>query len=430
MLGIGCFKTPEVREKVKASEKKRFKDESVVDEIYKLYTQRIKLDLEINKTNKQINSIQRQIGIVKAQKSEESTNKNETEGLINERETLLCVTNKYKEDLKIITNRMDSLLISVGNIIENDVPVCRDESGNRILRQFESTLCTEAKKDYSELMNGFTRTKEGANVIGHRGYYLEDKMALLGRALKNYAVDFLLERGFRYIQPPVMMRGEVMGKTAQLSDFDEQLYRIGDDSYLIATSEQPLTALFQNVRLCDSDLPKMLAGESLCFRKEAGAYGKDNAGIFRVHQFEKIEQFIVCKPEESAEFLEKMIKTSEEFYKSLNISFRVVVIASGELNDAASKKYDLEALFPKSGRFRELVSASNCTDYQSRNLNCEYNYNKGSANKQYVHMLNATLCAVQRTLCCVVENYQTDDGITVPDVLKKYTGFDFIKLTE
>lgn len=160
------------------------------------------------------------------------------------------------------------------------------------------------------------------------------------------------------------------------------------------------------------------------FRKEVGAYGKDNAGIFRVHQFAKVEQFVVCKSNESNDMLEKLIKTSEDFYKSLDISYQVVLISSGELNDAASKKYDLEAEFPNAGKFRELVSASNCTDFQLRNLNVGHGFVKDGEKQVYVHMLNATLCAVQRTLCCITENFQDGDKIIVPDVLRTYTKFD------
>ncbi|CAG2099934.1 unnamed protein product [Medioppia subpectinata] len=180
-----------------------------------------------------------------------------------------------------------------------------------------------------------------------------------------------------------------------------------------ATSEQPLTALFMNKRLTDFDLPKIYAGESLCFRKEAGAYGKDNAGIFR--------------PSESEMYHDQMLNISREFYESLDLSYQVVLISSGEMNDAASKKYDLEAFFPNAGKYRELVSASNCTDYQSRNLNVYYGFTKANEKPQFVHMLNSTLCAIQRTLCCIVENYQDGLKIIVPEVLRKYVTFDYIE---
>jgi len=196
--------------------------------------------------------------------------------------------------------------------------------------------------------------------------------------------------------------------------------------YLIATAEQPISCMFRNEWLESTDLPKNLAGVSPCFRKEAGAHGKDTWGIFRVHQFEKIEQFILCAPEDSWEAHEKMIKTSEEFMQSLGLPYRVINIVSGALNDAAAKKYDLEAWFPGYEEYRELVSCSNCLDYQSRNVNIRLRDNTKPNEKVFVHMLNGTLCATERTLCCILENYQTETGLKVPEVLIPYVGKDFI----
>lgn len=204
----------------------------------------------------------------------------------------------------------------------------------------------------------------------------------------------------------------------------------GEDKYLIATSEQPLCAMHRNTWQDPKDLPKKFVGISTCFRKEVGSHGRDTLGIFRVHQFEKIEQFCVTGPDEdkSWEMLEGMISASEEFYKSLGIPYRTVAIVSGALNDAAAKKYDLEAYFPGSGAFRELVSCSNCTDYQARAVECRFGATAGQKKqvgsnvKQYVHMLNSTLTATERTLCCLVENYQTEEGMIVPEVLQPFMG--------
>ncbi|KAI7461318.1 Serine--tRNA ligase, partial [Hortaea werneckii] len=183
------------------------------------------------------------------------------------------------------------------------------------------------------------------------------------------------------------------------------------------------SALHEGEWLNDKDLPIKYAGYSTCFRKEAGSHGKDAWGIFRVHQFEKIEQFVFCKPENSWQHFDEMIDTSEEFYKNLGIPYRVVAIVSGALNNAASKKFDLEAWFPFQGEYKELVSCSNCTDYQTRELEIRYGQKKqtdASFQKTYCHALNSTLCATERALCCVLENYQTEDGIKVPEVLRKY----------
>ena len=222
------------------------------------------------------------------------------------------------------------------------------------------------------------------------------------------------------------MNKELMSKTAQLSEFDEELYKVidgEDEKYLIATSEQPISAYHSGewFEKPQEQLPIHYVGYSSCFRREAGSHGKDAWGVFRVHAFEKIEQFVITEPEKSWEEFEKMISYSEEFYKSLKLPYRIVGIVSGELNNAAAKKYDLEAWFPYQKEYKELVSCSNCTDYQSRNLEIRCGIKKmGDREKKYVHCLNSTLAATQRALCCILENYQTEDGLVVPEVLRKY----------
>ena len=212
----------------------------------------------------------------------------------------------------------------------------------------------------------------GAKIAGHRGYFLTNDGIDLNQALITYGLHFLRERGYTTLQPPFFMNRDMMARTAQLEQFDEELYKVTEkendpatDKYLIATSEQPISALHEGEWLTDRELPIKYAGYSTCFRKEAGSHGKDAWGIFRVHQFEKVEQFCITHPEKSWEMLEQMIGTSEEFYQSLGIPYRVVAIVSGALNLAAAQKYDLEAWFPFQGEYKELVSCSNCTDYRT-----------------------------------------------------------------
>jgi len=268
--------------------------------------------------------------------------------------------------------------------------------------------------------------KAGQAVAGHKGYFLKGIGVLLNQALISYGLDFLTERKYTALQPPFFMNKPVMAETAQLEQFDEELYKVTgteDEKYLIATSEQPISAYHRKEWIPEAQLPLRYAGYSSCFRKEAGASGKDVWGIFRVHQFEKVEQFCITSPEKSWEMHEEMIQVAMDFYKSLGISYRVVSIVSGGLNNAAAKKYDLEAWFPTFGRFRELVSCSNCTDYQARAMETRFGQKKmGDQVKQYVHMLNATLTATERTICCIIENYQTEKGIDVPKPLQKYLG--------
>jgi len=229
-----------------------------------------------------------------------------------------------------------------------------------------------------------------------------------------------------------------MAKTAQLEQFDEELYKVVDgeainDKYLIATSEQPISAFHANEWLVSKDLPIKYAGFSTCYRREAGSHGRDAWGIFRVHQFEKVEQFLLTDPEKSWEAFDDMIGISEEFYKSLQVPYRVVAIVSGALNNAAAKKFDLEAWFPFQGEYKELVSCSNCSDYQSRALEIRYGAKQQTEiRKKYVHALNSTLCATERALCCLLENFQTEDGFKVPEPLRKYLpgAPDFIPFTK
>ncbi|MCJ1485598.1 Cytosolic seryl-tRNA synthetase [Schaereria dolodes] len=312
---------------------------------------------------------------------------------------------------------------NIGNYVHDSVPVSNNEDDNALIRRWAPEGMNVEKRDCLSHHEVLTRIdgydpERGVKIVGHRGYCLTGYGLFLNLALVNYGLEFLWNRGYKPNQPPYFMLRNYMAKTAQLEQFDEELYKVTDDrekqtdKYLIATSEQPLSALHDGEWIQDRDLP---------IKKEAGSHGKDAWGIFRVHQFEKIEQFVLTKPEDSWEAFDKLIETSEEFYKSLNLPYRIVAIVSGALNNAAAKKYDLEAWFPFQGEYKELVSCSNCTDYQSRALDIRYGTKSQTAvKKSYVHALNSTLCATTRALCCVLENYQTEEGVIVPEVLRKY----------
>ena len=351
--------------------------------------------------------------------------------------------NKAEQEEEVLRKTVMAKWNTVGNIVHDSVPISNDEKDNRIERtwgkinevKIDSTLGKCHHHELLAMIDGYD-PKRGQKVAGHRGYFLKGPGALLNMALNQYGLKFLTKKGYTAVQTPFFMKKTVMAETAQLSDFDDQLYKVtgnknDEDCYLIATSEQPISALHRGEWLDPKDLPIKYAGHSSCFRKEAGAHGKDTWGIFRIHQFEKIEQFLITTPEESWKAHDEMIATSEEFYRTLELPYRVVNIVSGELNDAAAKKYDLEAWFPGYGAYRELVSCSNCTDYQSRGLEVRLGAKKGGdKDKKYVHMLNATLCATERTLCCILENYQTEKGIVVPKVLVPFLEMDFIPYTK
>lgn len=267
--------------------------------------------------------------------------------------------------------------------------------------------------------------ERGVALAGARQYFLKGIGVRLQMALVNYGITFLASRGYTPLSVPFMMKQNIMAETAELAQFDEELYKVtgdGEDKYLIATSEQPISAYHRGEWINPKNLPYKYAGQSTCFRKEAGSSGRETWGIFRVHQFEKVEQFILCDPESSEKFHEEMCELSEEFLKSLEIPYQVISIVSGALNKAAAKKYDIEAWFPGYNEYKEVVSCSNCTDYQARRLQIRYGESKvtGQTSQAYVHMLNGTLCATTRTICAILENNQTKEGIKIPNVLKPY----------
>ncbi|OAG28883.1 seryl-tRNA synthetase [Nematocida displodere] len=430
MIDLALLRTPEGIELVKASEIRRGNKTDRVDAVASLIEKRTKVRYELDQLNKQLNALTREGA--KYFKSKE---------VMEGKEELLKRISKTKEEqaacaskLSALEAETNSLSGGIGNLLDSNVVTSDNEDKNPVIflqdlkrKEFSPVVFLPFDKVLERL--GATDTERGAKISGHRGYFLKDSGLILAQSLIRYGMDFLRKREYCLIQTPYMMNKEVMKKTAQLSDFDDQLYKIegANEAYLIATSEQPISALHSDEWLRDAELPIKYGGYSTCFRKEAGAHGKDNRGIFRVHQFEKIEQFIITAPEESpSEFL-AMVERSKDFYDSLELGFRVVSIVSGALNDAAAIKYDLEAFFPATQRYRELVSCSNCTDYQSRDLNIRFGFVDGNeSSKKYVHMLNGTLCAVQRTLCCLLENYQTEGGVMVPSVLVPYVGEDFL----
>ncbi|EJW03857.1 serine-tRNA ligase [Edhazardia aedis USNM 41457] len=440
------------KEAVAASEKARFRDPTKVETLFNMDCEWKKLRYTVDQLNKKLNTLQTAIKKMKkkekkniqsdgnnssnndldSQNTEEDAELNELVAnlnlescdLVSERAKIKLDKEKKQEELKLMEKTIQSQLKSIGNILKPSVPISKNEDDNALVYRYRSERKLNKTLPFNVIMqkvNGCD-TARGTKISGHRGYFLQNDIALLGMSLSRYAIDFMMERGYNLMQTPVFIQKDVMAKTAQLSDFDDQLYSMGDEYFLIATSEQPLTAYYSD-EICKT--PVKFVGQSLCFRKEAGAHGKDNHGIFRIHQFEKIEQLVICQDDESDSYFSEMIKNAMDFYKSLDISYNVVSIVSGELNDAAAIKYDLEAYFPHSDRFRELVSCSNCTDYQSRDLNVRVSHQK-----KFPHMLNCTVAAIQRALCCIVENYQTDSGIEVPDVLKGYMKKDFIPYVE
>ncbi|KAI0074938.1 serine-tRNA ligase [Panus rudis PR-1116 ss-1] len=412
-------------EEIRESQRKRGLSVELVDEVIQMYTDWVKMDYDASTLSKQVNAVQKEIAAKK--KAKENADE-----LVAKKKELDAQVAAKRQEAKEFEQKMRQKASTVGNIVGKNVPVSLTEDDNVTLRTWhpkgeEVQKRTDIMPHHEVLLRLDAMDLErGSKVVGHRGYYLTNDGIDLNQALINYGLDFLRKKGYKKIQPPFMMNKDYMAKTAQLDQFDEELYKViadDDEKYLIATSEQPIS-VFHSDEWFDSpetQLPVKYAGYSTCFRKEAGSAGRDMWGIFRVHQFEKVEQFLITEPEKSWDTLEQMISISEEFYKSLGLPYRVVSIVSGALNLAAAQKYDLEAWFPFQGAYKELVSCSNCTDYQSRRLEVRCGQKtKDQARKVYVHMLNGTLCATERAMCCLVENYQTPEGLAIPEVLQPY----------
>ena len=329
---------------------------------------------------------------------------------------------KEEEKVNSLKEKITYYLMRLPNILHKSVPFGKDETENKLVRKagiikkFNFEL-----KTHGELIEnlGLGNFDQAANVSGKGFYYLIGDLALMELALQRFAVDSLIKKGYKLVEPPLMLRRKPYEGVTDLGDFETMMYKIeGEDLYLIATSEHPMAALHMGRGFSEEELPLKYCGVSPCFRKEIGSHGVDEKGLFRVHQFNKVEQFIFCKPEDSWKLHEELIKNAEELFKKLKLPYRIVSICTGDIGIVAAKKYDLEAYMPREKAYKELVSCSNCTSYQAVRLNIKYRKNSA---KEYIHTLNSTAIATGRALRAIIENYQQKDGsIKVPAALVKY----------
>ena len=333
------------------------------------------------------------------------------------------------EKVKELTSKVDELrleisnyLMRIPNILHDSVPAGKDDTDNKTVRKHGEIKKFDFKlKDHGSLIESLDLGDfdKAAKVSGRGFYYLFNELALMELALQRFTVDILMKKGFILAQVPLMLRRKPYEGVTDLKDFETMMYKIeNEDLYLIATSEHAIAALYSNHVFSEEDLPRKYVGISPCFRKEIGSHGVDEKGLFRVHQFNKIEQFVFCKPEESWKIHEELIKNAEEIFQKLKLPYRIVSVCTGDIGIVAAKKYDLEVYMPREKTYKEAVSCSNCTSYQATRLNIKYQ--KGSE-KEYVHTLNSTAIATSRALRAILENYQQKDGsIKVPDVLVPY----------
>lgn len=332
--------------------------------------------------------------------------------------------------------RLDFLMWNLPNVLHGTVPYGKDDAENVEIRKWGEVRKRKIP-GHAEILEklGLLDTEQASKVAGARFFYLKGDLALLEQSLIRFAIDELNKKGFTLIAPPLMMRREYYRGVTALGDFEEALYRAADPNearekkdlehvdeslFMVSTSEHPMAAMHANKVFTGKELPAKYMGWSPCFRREAGAHGKDTKGIFRVHQFYKVEQFVFSRPEDSWRIVEELIGNAEGIFQKLKIPYHVVNICTGDIGVVAAKKYDLEAYLPGQDAYREMVSCSNCTDWQALRLDIKYD-EKGE--RKYVHTLNSTAIATNRTMVAIIENYYNDDGtITVPEVLVPYMG--------
>jgi len=383
------------------------------------------LQVQANALRQQRNKLTEQIAKLRKQGQDAAP-------VMREAEAIPDKIRELEQEAGNVRERINQTLMQLPNIMHESVPTGKDEHDNVEIRKWGTPPQFPFKPlDHIDLATklDLVDLERAARVAGARFYYLKKDLVRLNYALIGYALEFLAQKGYTVMQPPYLLKREVLSGAVALSDFEDVIYKIeGEDLYLLATSEHALNAFHFGEILDGKTLPLRYGGVSPCFRKEAGAHGRDTKGIFRVHQFEKVEQFVFCRPEDSWKEHEKLIGNAEELFQALKLPYRVVNVCSGDLGTVAAKKYDLEVWLPGQNTYREAVSCSNCTSYQAVRSNVRYR-DRTSDPTEYVHTLNSTFVATERTLIAIMENFQQGDGsIAIPEVLRSYmNGQDAIR---
>ena len=417
MLDMSMFR--EHADVLRADHDKREMPHDNIDEVIRLDEEWRQARYDADQLRKKRNQAAR--GIAEAKKSGDSA---AADAILAEVASLGQEIDALSEKVDSCLAERDAIRMRVPNILHESVPVGEDDQKNTLhsLHGDKTDLGFEAR-NHNDLieMNNWVDLARGAKVTGSRFYFLQGDLARLEMALQSYSANFLMERGYTLVQPPLMMNREAYEGVTDLGDFETVMYGIEPDKYyLIATSEHPLTAMRMDEIIEPSELPIKLVGVSSCFRREVGAHGLSDRGIWRVHQFTKIEQIVICNPDDSWGHHEELLTNAVELWDSLGLHYRVVNICTGDMGTVASKKYDLEAWLPGANSYKEVVSCSNCTDYQANRLRMRYRTAEGNS---AVHTLNSTAVATSRALVAIMEQYQNEDGtVRVPDVLVPHMG--------
>lgn len=437
MLDISFFRDDTKFKKVLESERNRFRDTKNAEETKKFDELWKKAKAECERKKAEKNRITKEIAELLKNKKPIDALKEKSKIL---EEEIKELEQKQTDYLKL----RDKFRAEVGNLLWYNTTIGQGEENYKVLKvwgkakvrkkdieQFKKM--SDNKMQFEELEFepkshvdlGLERDlfdlERAAKVSGARFYYLKNKLAILHLAILRFALDSLIKKGYTFLYTPFIINKEVIEKAAELSDFEDTLYKVGEDQFLIATAEQTLAAFHMNEIILKEQLPLKYVGLSSCFRREAGSHTKDTRGVFRVHQFDKVEQYIFCLPEDSEKMHNEMIKNEEEIIQALELPYRLVDICSGDLNLTAAKKIDLEIWMPVQGTFRELGSGSITTDYQTRKLNIKY---EDKCERFVVHSLNCTAVPSPRVLVAIIENFQDANGIIhIPKALQSYTGF-------
>lgn len=398
--------------------KKRHKEDRIplVSKVVKLYEEWTDLKKESDELRHRRNEVSLEINKRKKANEDVSKQLQETKEIPKRIKEIEIKQEELQHEIK-------KILPKLPNIAHESVPLGKDESENVELRKWGPLKSFDFKpKSHVELIENLNigDFERAAKISGNGFYILKGDLARLNNALIKYGIDFMVKRGYAYVEPPLMIKKKPYEGVVDMQDFIDVMYKVeNEDLYMIATSEHPLISMFMDESVSEDKLPIKITGYSMCFRKEVGAHGIDTKGIFRTHQFNKVEQIILCKPEDSYQYYEELLKNSEDFYKTLEIPYRIVESCTGDLGVLKSKSADIEAWFPKQEKYQEVGSCSNITDFQARRLNIKCINSKGE--RRVLHTLNNTLVATSRALVAILENNQQRDGfILVPKVLHQY----------
>ena len=421
----------ENREVVKENIKKKFQDKKLplVDEVYEMDIKYREIKAKADEVRSKVNSLSKEIGNLMANGKRE-----EAEKVKEEVANIKKMIPEMEEEEVKLEKEIKTRMMMIPNIIADDVPIGEDDSKNVEEKTFGEAKVPSYEIPYhSDIMESFNGLDKDAagRVSGNGFYYLMGDIARLHSAVLAYARDFMIDKGFTYCIPPYMIRSDAVDGVMSFEEKENMMYKIeGEDLYLIGTSEHSMIAKFKDQILKESDLPITMTSYSPCFRKEVGAHGIEERGVYRIHQFEKQEMVVVCKPEESESWYEKMWNYSVELFRSLNIPVRKLVCCSGDLADLKYRSCDIEAWSPRQKKYFEVCSCSNLTDAQARRLGIRYKKEDGT--KEFAHTLNNTVIAPPRMLIAFLENNYNEDGsVNIPEVLRPYMGGkDIIKKKE